>query len=173
VTIFGSARAPPGSGVYDQVKRLASALAEMGCDIVTGGGPGLLQAANEGARQVNAPERNRSVRIRVDLPFEQDVNPFVEQAFAQQTFFTRRHHFVLASDAFVAVRGVSWSRTVGGTGPPAPAGRGVWKGVPGGPVRFAGPASFVTTSRRLLKGSSHGVPGLLPRWDSPARVRGS
>jgi hypothetical protein len=55
----------------------------------------------------------------VDLPFEQDLNPFVEQAFAHQTFFTRLHHFVLASDAFVAVRGVSQSRTVGGTGPPA------------------------------------------------------
>src|SRR5262245_41994813 len=101
VTIFGSARAQPGSWVYTEVKHLASALAEMGCDIVTGGGPGLMQAANEGAAQVNAPERNRSVGIRVDLPFEQDVNPFVEQAFEHQTFFTRLHHFVLASDAFV------------------------------------------------------------------------
>src|SRR6516164_2625703 len=49
VTIFGSARAKPGSFVYEEVKRVASALAEMGCDIVTGGGPGLMQAANEGA----------------------------------------------------------------------------------------------------------------------------
>ena len=105
VTIFGSARAQPGSWVYDEVKRVAGALAEMGCDIVTGGGPGLMQAANEGAEQVNAPERNRSVGIRVDLPFEQDVNPFVELAFEHQTFFTRLHHFVLASDAFVAVPG--------------------------------------------------------------------
>jgi uncharacterized protein (TIGR00730 family) len=105
VTIFGSARAQPGTWVYDEVKRLASVLAEMGCDIVTGGGPGLMQAANEGAGQVNAAERNRSVGIRVDLPFEQDVNPFVEQAFEHQTFFTRLHHFVLASDAFVAVPG--------------------------------------------------------------------
>jgi uncharacterized protein (TIGR00730 family) len=105
VTIFGSARAQPGSWVYDEVKNLACALAEMGCDIVTGGGPGLMQAANEGASQVSAPERNRSVGIRVDLPFEQEVNPFVEQAFEHQTFFTRLHHFVLASDAFVAVPG--------------------------------------------------------------------
>ena len=43
--------------------------------------------------------------IRVELPFEQDVNPFVEQAFEHQTFFTRLHHFVLASDAFVVVPG--------------------------------------------------------------------
>ena len=49
VTIFGSARAKPGTFVYEEVKRVAAALAEMGCDIITGGGPGLMQAANEGA----------------------------------------------------------------------------------------------------------------------------
>jgi uncharacterized protein (TIGR00730 family) len=105
VTIFGSARAQPGTFVYDEVKRVAAALAEMGCDIITGGGPGLMQAANEGATAVNAPERNRSVGIRVDLPFEQEVNPFVEHAFEHKTFFTRLHHFVLTSDAFVVTPG--------------------------------------------------------------------
>lgn len=105
VTIFGSARARPGSVAYDEVKRLAAALAELGCDIITGGGPGLMQAANEGAAAAHAPERNRSVGIRVDLPFEQEVNPFVEQAFEHKTFFTRLHHFVLTSDAFVVVPG--------------------------------------------------------------------
>jgi len=105
VTIFGSARARPGTYAYDEVKRVARALAEMGCDIITGGGPGLMQAANEGAALANAPERNRSVGIRVDLPFEQDVNPFVEQAFEHKTFFTRLHHFVLTSDAFVVAPG--------------------------------------------------------------------
>ncbi|MBX3437832.1 MAG: LOG family protein [Planctomycetaceae bacterium] len=105
VTIFGSARAQPGTFVYDEVKRVAAALAEMGCDIVTGGGPGLMQAANEGAAAGGAPERDRSVGIRVDLPFEQDVNPFVLQAFEHKSFFTRLHHFVLTSDAFVVVPG--------------------------------------------------------------------
>src|SRR3954451_19362093 len=105
VTIFGSARAQPGTYVYEEVKRVAAALAEMGCDIITGGGPGLMQAANEGAAAVHAPERNRSLGIRVDLPFEQDVNPFVEQAFEHKTFFTRLHHFVLTSDAFVVAPG--------------------------------------------------------------------
>jgi uncharacterized protein (TIGR00730 family) len=105
VTIFGSARVKPGTVAYDEVKRLAGALAQMGCDIVTGGGPGLMQAANEGAAAVNAPERNRSVGIRVDLPFEQEVNPFVEEAFEHKTFFSRLHHFVLTSDAFVVVPG--------------------------------------------------------------------
>ena len=102
VTIFGSGRARPGSYAYDAVKRLAGALAAMGCDVVTGGGPGLMQAANEGTNAAGAPG---SMGIRVDLPFEQDVNPFVEQAFVHETFFTRLHHFVIASDAFVVVPG--------------------------------------------------------------------
>jgi uncharacterized protein (TIGR00730 family) len=105
VTIFGSARAKPESFVYDEVKRVAAALADMGCDIISGGGPGLMQAANEGAAAADAPERSRSVGIRVDLPFEQEVNPFVELAFEHKTFFTRLHHFVLTSDAFVVVPG--------------------------------------------------------------------
>ena len=102
VAIFGSARAQPGTPVYDEVKRAAAAFAAMGCDIVTGGGPGLMQAANEGARTGTA---SGSVGIRVELPFEQDVNPFVEEAFEHETFFTRLHHFVIASDAFVVVPG--------------------------------------------------------------------
>jgi uncharacterized protein (TIGR00730 family) len=103
VAIFGSARAEPGTLVYEEVKRAAAAFAAMGCDIVTGGGPGLMQAANEGATSVGA--RLGSMGIRIELPFEQDVNPFVEQAFAHKTFFTRLHHFVIASDAFVVVPG--------------------------------------------------------------------
>jgi uncharacterized protein (TIGR00730 family) len=102
VAIFGSARAQPGTFVYDEVKRVAHAVGAMGCDIVTGGGPGLMQAANEGARLAGAPG---SMGIRVGLPFEQNVNPFVEQAFEHETFFTRLHHFVIASDAFVVVPG--------------------------------------------------------------------
>ena len=102
VAIFGSARAQPGTFVYEEVKRASAAFAAMGCDIVTGGGPGLMQAANEGARSAGAPT---SVGIRVELPFEQDVNPFVAQAFEHETFFTRLHHFVLASDAFVVAPG--------------------------------------------------------------------
>jgi len=100
VAIFGSARAKPGTFVYEEVKRVSAAFTQMGCDIITGGGPGLMQAANEGAAGAG-----RSVGIRVDLPFEQEVNPFVEQAFEHKTFFSRLHHFVIASDAFVVVPG--------------------------------------------------------------------
>jgi uncharacterized protein (TIGR00730 family) len=105
VTVFGSARTEPGHWVYQEVKHMAAALSAMGCDIVTGGGPGLMQAANEGAKEANASERVQSVGIRVELPFEQEVNPFVEQAFEHQTFFTRLHHFVLLSDAFIVAPG--------------------------------------------------------------------
>ena len=102
VTIFGSARAKPGTVAYDETKRAAKMLAEMGCDIITGGGPGLMQAANAG---VDLAGEAKSMGIRVDLPFEQDVNPFVELAFEHKTFFTRLHHFVLASDAFIVAPG--------------------------------------------------------------------
>ena len=103
VAIFGSARAQPGTFAYEEVKRAAAAFTAMGCDIVTGGGPGLMQAANEGA--ASAGVADQSIGIRVELPFEQDVNPFVEHAFEHGTFFTRLQHFVIASDAFVVVPG--------------------------------------------------------------------
>jgi uncharacterized protein (TIGR00730 family) len=103
VTIFGSARATAGSAPYEETKRVAAALAEMGCDIITGGGPGLMQAANEGAS--SAPGRVQSLGIRVHLPFEQDVNAFVSQAFEHRTFFTRLHQFVLTSDAYIVAPG--------------------------------------------------------------------
>ena len=102
VTIFGSARTKPGTEIYEETRRCAAALADLGCDIVTGGGPGLMQAANEGAaghRQV------QSIGIRVDLPFEQGANAFVQQMFQHRTFFTRLHQFVLASDAFIVAPG--------------------------------------------------------------------
>jgi uncharacterized protein (TIGR00730 family) len=101
VTIFGSARLQPGSFGYEETKRAAAALAAMDCDIVTGGGPGLMQAANEGA----ASKRTQSVGIRVELPFEQEVNAFVTEAFEHRTFFTRLHQFVLTSDAFIVAPG--------------------------------------------------------------------
>ncbi|EMI20765.1 rossmann fold nucleotide-binding protein, partial [Rhodopirellula maiorica SM1] len=103
VTIFGSARVQPGTFGYEETKRCAAALAEMGCDIITGGGPGLMQAANEGAS--SAPERSKSIGIRVDLPFEQEINSFVSQTFEHRTFFTRLHQFVLTSDAFLVAPG--------------------------------------------------------------------
>src|SRR5439155_17613467 len=69
------------------------------------GGPGLMQAANEGASEAGAEALKQSVGIRVDLPFEQSANPYVGQMYTHRTFFSRLHHFVLVSDAFVVVPG--------------------------------------------------------------------
>lgn len=105
VTIFGSARLRMGDPVYDDVKRLATELARMGCDIVTGGGPGLMQAANEGERLGDELNRTRSFGLRIDLSFEQETNPFVDRLFHHGTFFSRLHHFVRLSSAYVVVPG--------------------------------------------------------------------
>ena len=104
VTVFGSARTAPEHWVYEEVKQMCAALSAMDCDIITGGGPGLMQAANEGAQAARS-EGVQSLGIRVHLPFEQEVNPFVEQAFEHATFFTRLHHFVLVSDAYIVAPG--------------------------------------------------------------------
>ncbi len=104
VTIFGSARLQPGTPAYEKVKELAAGLAAMGCDIITGGGPGLMQAANEGA-VAGGGDAKGSVGIRIELPFEQDVNSFVGQAYEHRTFFSRLHHFMIVSDAFIVVPG--------------------------------------------------------------------
>jgi hypothetical protein len=64
-----------------------------------------MEAANEGAALAGPDAQRRNLGIRVDLPFEQDVNPFVGETYEHRTFFSRLHHFVLLSDAFVVVPG--------------------------------------------------------------------
>src|SRR5438874_12797671 len=64
-----------------------------------------MQAANEGAHSVHPKTLKRSVGISIALPFEQKVNPFVGQAYEHRTFFSRLHHFMIMSDAFVVVPG--------------------------------------------------------------------
>jgi uncharacterized protein (TIGR00730 family) len=105
VTIFGSARITPETQIYQGVRDLASELTEMGCDIITGGGPGLMQAANEGSVLADPEDLTKSIGLRVNLAFEQEANPFVEEVYQHRTFFSRLHHFVLISDAFVVVPG--------------------------------------------------------------------
>ncbi len=103
VSVFGSARIQPDDVVYQEVQRLAQGLAEMGCGIITGGGPGLMQAANEGATA--AGDGASSIGIRIDLAFEAESNPFVTELYEHGTFFTRLHQFVLQSSAFICVPG--------------------------------------------------------------------
>jgi uncharacterized protein (TIGR00730 family) len=105
VAIFGSARTRPGVYPYDEVRQLAAELATLGCEIITGGGPGLMQAANEGAMSVSGSTPGRSIGVRVDLPFEQEVNSFVGKVYQHKDFFSRLHQFMIQADAFVVVPG--------------------------------------------------------------------
>jgi uncharacterized protein (TIGR00730 family) len=105
VTVFGSSRMRPGDEVYGDVRRLATELSRMGCDIVTGGGPGLMEAANEGAKLGDPHNRTRSFGLPIELPVEEQPNPFVEKVYRHRTFFSRLHHFVRLSSAFIVVRG--------------------------------------------------------------------
>lgn len=105
VTIFGSARLQPTDPLYQDVRHLASELTRLGCDIVTGGGPGLMEAANQGSVDGDPHNQTQSIGLRIDLDFEQQANPFVEQLHHHRTFFSRLHHFVLLSNAFVVVPG--------------------------------------------------------------------
>jgi predicted Rossmann-fold nucleotide-binding protein len=106
VTMFGSSRIRPGDEIYDEVRHLAADLSAMGCDIVTGGGPGLMQAANEGAKLGDPHNLTRSFGLPIQLPRrEEEPNPFVEKIYHHRTFFSRLHHFVRLSSAFIVVRG--------------------------------------------------------------------
>ncbi|MFQ5690590.1 MAG: LOG family protein [Gemmatimonadota bacterium] len=105
VTVFGSSRMRPGDAAYDDVRRLASELSRMGCDIVTGGGPGLMQAANEGAMLGDPENRTRSFGLPIELATAEEPNPFVEKIYRHRTFFSRLHQFVRLSSAFVVVPG--------------------------------------------------------------------
>jgi len=101
VSVFGSARTHDGDPDYELARRTTRLLGEAGFAVITGGGPGTMEAANRGAREAGA----RSVGLNIELPFEQEVNPFVSQAYGHRTFFSRLHHFMILSDAFVVVPG--------------------------------------------------------------------
>lgn len=105
VSIFGSSRIRTGDPIYDEVKKLSYDLACMGVDIVTGGGPGLMEAANAGAVEGQIESRSRSFGLPIHLPTEEAANPFVDKIFKHRTFFSRLHHFVRLSSAFIVMPG--------------------------------------------------------------------
>jgi hypothetical protein len=106
VTIFGSARMTTSDELYLRVRETAAALARMGCDIVTGGGPGLMAAANEGAKAGDPTGRIRSIGLTIELPdIEEGPNPYLDRITAHRTFFSRLHHFVRMSQAFLVFPG--------------------------------------------------------------------
>src|SRR5437870_11218156 len=105
VSIFGSSRIRHGDPIYEEVKKLSYELARMGIDIVTGGGPGLMEAANSGATEGQIESHSRSFGLAIHLPTEEAANPFVDKVFRHRTFFSRLHHFVRLSSAFIVMPG--------------------------------------------------------------------
>jgi uncharacterized protein (TIGR00730 family) len=105
VTIFGSSRMPQESPLYAEVRRLAQKLAAMGCSIVTGGGSGLMEAANEGAILGGAGDEYQSMAVCIEGECCDHPNPYIRRHFTHRTFFSRMHHFVHMSDAFVVAPG--------------------------------------------------------------------
>jgi len=105
VSIFGSSRIRRGDPIYEEVKKLSYELAHMGIDIVTGGGPGLMEAANAGAVEGQIESHARSFGLAIQLTTEEGANPFVNKVFRHRTFFSRLHHFVRLSSAFIVMPG--------------------------------------------------------------------
>jgi uncharacterized protein (TIGR00730 family) len=101
VSLFGSARTPVGDPEYELAREMAAMLGAAGFAILTGGGPGAMQAANQGAREVEA----KSIGLNIQLPFEQQFNPYLDIALRFHYFFTRKVMFVRYSTAFVVLPG--------------------------------------------------------------------
>jgi uncharacterized protein (TIGR00730 family) len=101
VTIFGSARTLPDDPHYQACVETARLLGEAGFTIITGGGPGMMDAANRGAQEAGA----RSVGLNIELPFEQDVNQHADLKIHFRYFFVRKTMFVKYASAFVIFPG--------------------------------------------------------------------
>lgn len=105
VAIFGSSRIQPEDEAYATVRELARQLSYMGCDIVTGGGPGLMRAANEGARDGAYHYKTRSFGLTILLPIEEQPNPFLDEVARHSMFFSRLHQFIRLSHAYIVMDG--------------------------------------------------------------------
>src|SRR6202171_4596097 len=101
VSIFGSARTKLSNKYYNAAGRTAELIGKAGFAIITGGGPGIMEAANRGARQAGA----LSVGCNIELPFEQKINEFVDRAMTFRYFFVRKLMFVKYSEAFIIFPG--------------------------------------------------------------------
>jgi uncharacterized protein (TIGR00730 family) len=101
VSVFGSARTARGSSEYETAERIASGLAEAGYAVITGGGPGIMEAANKGATQAGGV----SVGLGIELPREMGLNDFVNIGLEFRYFFVRKTCFIKYSQAFVVLPG--------------------------------------------------------------------
>jgi len=103
VSIFGSARVRPGHQYYDLAVRISQKIAEAGYGVITGGGPGIMEAGNKGANLAGGT----SVGLNIDLPFEQHDNPYIDddKSLDFDYFFVRKVMFVKYSQGFVVMPG--------------------------------------------------------------------
>jgi uncharacterized protein (TIGR00730 family) len=103
VSIFGSARTKPGTAYYELATKIAQRIAQEGYGVITGGGPGIMEAGNLGAHL----EKGTSVGLNIDLPFEQHDNPYIDHDKNLQFdyFFVRKVMFVKYSQGFVVMPG--------------------------------------------------------------------
>jgi uncharacterized protein (TIGR00730 family) len=101
ISVFGSARTPADDPVYQTAVRLGSALVGAGYSVITGGGPGIMEAANKGATEAGGV----SVGLGIELPFEQGLNPYVDLGINFRYFFVRKTMFVKYAQGFVVFPG--------------------------------------------------------------------
>jgi uncharacterized protein (TIGR00730 family) len=101
VTVFGSARVGEDHSAYQQAREVARRLSEAGFAIITGGGPGVMEAANRGARDAGG----LSVGFNIELPHEQDMNRYVDLGVTFKHFYVRKTMFVKAAEGFVIFPG--------------------------------------------------------------------
>jgi uncharacterized protein (TIGR00730 family) len=101
ITVFGSARVHEGSPAYDQAREIGRRLAQEGYAVITGGGPGVMEAANRGCQEGGG----LSIGCNIELPHEQDINPYVDLGVEFRYFFARKVMFVKYADGFVILPG--------------------------------------------------------------------
>ncbi|KIA90239.1 hypothetical protein OA86_05045 [Kaistella jeonii] len=103
VSIFGSARLKPGSEHYNMAVDIAEKITEIGFGVITGGGPGIMEAGNKGAHQGGG----KSIGLNIELPFEQHFNPFIDKGYSMDFdyFFVRKVMFIKYSQGFIVMPG--------------------------------------------------------------------
>jgi uncharacterized protein (TIGR00730 family) len=101
LTIFGSARYKPGHMYYEQAREMGARVSDLGFTVLTGGGPGIMQAANQGAMEA----KGKSVGINIELPFEQDGNPYLNVRVDIKYFFVRKVLLFKYSFGFIVFPG--------------------------------------------------------------------
>ncbi|MEX2368798.1 MAG: TIGR00730 family Rossman fold protein, partial [Candidatus Paceibacterota bacterium] len=101
VTFFGSARLTEDSSHYQRAVEIAQALAEEGINVVTGAGPGIMEAANRGAYQAEGENVGKSLGLSITLPEEQDINPYVVENEPFHYFFARKVALTFSAEAYL------------------------------------------------------------------------